>query len=176
MDRQSDAAAAYGRAVALARAQGVKDEVWPLLLVQAGALEEAHRWPEARTAVQQALAIAPEQPLLLNFLGYTELVHGENVNAAEAMIRKASALAPNDASITDSLGWAQFKRGKVADAIATLQSAAERILSRPTSRSILATPCSATATTLRRGLPGPPRWSRRRTTSLPASRRRSRPA
>ena len=126
MDRQSDAAAAYGRAVALARAQGVKDELWPLLLVQAGALEEAHRWPEARTTVQQALAIAPEQPLLLNFLGYTELVHGENVDAAEAMIRKASALAPNDASITDSLGWAQFKRGKVADAIATLQSAAEK--------------------------------------------------
>jgi len=126
MDRQSDAAAAYGWAVALARAQGVKDELWPLLLVQAGALEEAHRWPEARTAVQQALAIAPEQPLLLNFLGYTELVHGENLDAAEAMIRKASALAPNDASITDSLGWAQFKRGKVADAIATLQSAAEK--------------------------------------------------
>ena len=126
MDRQSDAAGAYGRAVALARAQGVKDELWPLLLVQAGALEEAHRWPEARTAVQQGLAIAPEQPLLLNFLGYTELVHGENLDAAEAMIRKASALAPNDASITDSLGWAQFKRGKVADAIATLQSAAEK--------------------------------------------------
>ena len=126
MDRQSDAAGAYGRAVALARTQGVKDELWPLLLVQAGALEEAKRWPEARTAVQQALAIAPDQPLLLNFLGYTELVHGENVDAAEAMIRKASALAPNDASITDSLGWAQFKRGKVADAIATLQSAAEK--------------------------------------------------
>lgn len=126
MDRQADAAAAYGRAVALARTQGVKDELWPLLLVQAGALEEAHRWPEARAAVQQALAIAPEQPLLLNFLGYTELVHGENVDAAEAMIRKASDLAPNDASITDSLGWAQFKRGKVADAIATLQTAAQK--------------------------------------------------
>jgi Flp pilus assembly protein TadD len=42
------------------------------------------------------------------------------------MIRKASDLAPDDASITDSLGWAQFKRGKVADAIATLQRAAEK--------------------------------------------------
>ena len=126
MDRQADAAAAYGRAVALARSQGLKDELWPLLLVQAGALEQAHRWPEARAAVQQALTIAPEQPLLLNFLGYTELVHGENVEAAEAMIRKASALAPDDASITDSLGWAEFKRGKVADAITTLQTAAQK--------------------------------------------------
>ena len=126
MKRPAEAAAAYGRAVALARSQGVKDELWPLLLVQAGALEEAHRWPEARATVQQALAIAPEQPLLLNFLGYTELVHGENVEAAEAMIRKASALAPDDASITDSLGWAEFKRGKIGDAITTLQSAAEK--------------------------------------------------
>ena len=70
--------------------------------------------------------IAPDQPLLLNFLGYAELVRGENVDAAEAMIRKASALAPDDASITDSLGWAQFKRGKTDEAIATLQSAAEK--------------------------------------------------
>jgi len=42
------------------------------------------------------------------------------------MIRKASELAPDDASITDSLGWAQFKRGKVGDAIGTLQRAAEK--------------------------------------------------
>ncbi len=42
------------------------------------------------------------------------------------MIRKASELAPDDASITDSLGWAQFKRGKVGDAIDTLQHAAEK--------------------------------------------------
>ncbi len=42
------------------------------------------------------------------------------------MIRKANALAPEDASITDSLGWAMFKRGKMEDAIATLQKAAEK--------------------------------------------------
>jgi Flp pilus assembly protein TadD len=48
------------------------------------------------------------------------------VDAAEAMIRKASDLAPGDASIIDSLGWAQFKRGKVDEAIATLQQAAAK--------------------------------------------------
>ena len=42
------------------------------------------------------------------------------------MIRKASQLAPDDASITDSLGWAEFKRGKVDEAIDTLQKAAEK--------------------------------------------------
>lgn len=126
MKRSDDAAAFYGRAVAVGRAGGLKDDLWPLLLLQASALEDAKRWPEARTALQQALAIAPDQPMLLNFMGYAQLERGENMDAAEAMIRKASALAPDDASITDSLGWAEFKRGKVAEAITTLQRAAEK--------------------------------------------------
>jgi tetratricopeptide (TPR) repeat protein len=126
LKRYPESADAYGRAVTMAKAQGLKDELWPLLLLQASALEQAKRWPEARTALQEGLAIAPQQPLLLNFLGYARLERGEDVDAAEAMIRKASELAPDDASITDSLGWAQFKRGKTADAITTLQRAAEK--------------------------------------------------
>ena len=126
MKRYDDAAGAYGKAVALARAEGLKNEQWPLLLLQASSLENGKRWPEARVALQQGLDIAPQQPLLLNFMGYAKLERGEDVDSAEAMIRKASELAPDDASITDSLGWAQFKRGKVAEAIATLQKAAEK--------------------------------------------------
>jgi tetratricopeptide (TPR) repeat protein len=126
MKRNTQAADAYGRALALAEAQGRKADLWPLLLLQASALEEANRWPEAKQALLKALAIAPDQPLLLNFLGYAKLERGEDTDSAEAMIRKASELAPDDASITDSLGWAQFKRGKTADAISTLQRAAEK--------------------------------------------------
>ncbi len=126
MGRHSQAADAFGRAVTLANAQGLKTELWPLLLLQANSLEEANRWPEAKGALQQALTLAPDQPLLLNFMGYAQLERGENMDAAEAMIRKASDLAPDDASITDSLGWAQFKRGKVTQAIETLQRAAEK--------------------------------------------------
>ena len=126
MKHYDRAAEFYGRAIALAKQQGLKAEQWPLLLLQASSLEEAKRWPEARAALQEGLGIAPEQPLLLNFLGYAKLERGEDVDSAEAMIRKASELAPDDASITDSLGWAQFKRGKVGDAIDTLQRAAEK--------------------------------------------------
>jgi Flp pilus assembly protein TadD len=126
MKRHGPAADAYGRALALALAHNLKSELWTLLLLRASALEEGNRWPEARAALQQALAIAPEQPLLLNFMGYGQLERGENLDSAEAMIRKASELAPDDASITDSLGWAQFKRGKVDEAISTLQRAAEK--------------------------------------------------
>ena len=126
MKRHDAAADAYGRAVALAKANGNKGEVWPLLLLRASALEEGKRWPEAKADLQEALSMAPDQPLLLNFLGYAQLERGENMDAAVAMIRKASDLAPDDASITDSLGWAEFKRGKVDEAIATLQRAAEK--------------------------------------------------
>jgi tetratricopeptide (TPR) repeat protein len=126
MKRHPEAAIAYGRAVSLAQTQNLKSEIWSLLLLQASALEDANRWPEAKALLQQALAMQPEQPLLLNFMGYGQLERGENMDSAEAMIRKASELAPDDASITDSLGWAEFKRGKVDEAIATLQKAAEK--------------------------------------------------
>ena len=126
MKRSGNAADAYGRAVAAEKAQGPNSELWTLLLLRASALEDAGRWPEAKQSLEEALTIAPDQPLLLNFLGYAKLERRENMDAAEAMIRKASELAPDDASITDSLGWAEYKRGKLDDAIATLQRAAEK--------------------------------------------------
>jgi tetratricopeptide (TPR) repeat protein len=126
MKRSSAAADAYGRAVALATAQDRKSDLWTLQLLRASALEDANRWPEAKRALEEGLAAAPDQPLLLNFLGYAKLERGEDVESAEAMIRKASELAPDDASIIDSLGWAQFKRGKVGEAIETLQRAAQK--------------------------------------------------
>jgi tetratricopeptide (TPR) repeat protein len=126
MKRYNEAADAYGRAIVLARAQGLQAELWPLHLLRATALEEANRWPETKQELQAALAIAPDQPLILNFLGYAKLERGEDLDVAEAMIRKASALAPDDASITDSLGWALYKRGRFADAIEALERAAAK--------------------------------------------------
>ncbi|MEO7276767.1 MAG: tetratricopeptide repeat protein [Sphingomicrobium sp.] len=126
MKRSDLAADAYGRAIALAEAQGPRADLWTLHLLQASAFEDANRWPQAKATLAKGLALAPDEPLLLNFLGYAKLERGEDVEAAEAMIRKASELNPNDASITDSLGWAQFKRGKTGESIATLQKAAEK--------------------------------------------------
>ena len=97
----------------------------PLLLLQASALESADRWPEAKTrACTRRSRSRRDQPLILNFLGYSKLERSEDLDLAEALIRKASALAPDDASITNSLGWALFKRGRMDEAIATLQQAA----------------------------------------------------
>jgi tetratricopeptide (TPR) repeat protein len=126
MKRFDLAADAYGKAIAIASAQGPKADLWTLHLLQASSYEDGNRWPQAKAALAKGLALSPDQPLLLNFLGYAKLERGEDVDGAEAMIRKASELAPDDASITDSLGWAQFKRGKTDAAILTLQRAAEK--------------------------------------------------
>jgi len=123
MKRYAEAASAYSRAVALAPRTDTA-RIWPMLLLQASALQSANRWPEAKAVLGSAIGMAPNEPLVLNFLGYAKLVHGEDLKAAEALIRRASALAPDDASITDSLGWALYKLGKVDEAIATLQKAA----------------------------------------------------
>ena len=123
LQRHGEAAAAYGAALRFAGAAPA-EERWPLHLLQASALESAGRWPEAKAALNAALALAPDQPLILNFLGYAKLERGEDLDVAEAMIRKASELAPDDASITDSLGWALYKRGRLDQAIELLQRAA----------------------------------------------------
>lgn len=123
MKRYGEAADAYGRALAMGPT-APPSQRWPLHYLRASMLEEAGRWPEARAEAQAGLRLAPDQPVLLNFLGYTKLERGEDLDAAEAMIRKASALVPDNASITDSLGWALFKRGRVQEAITTLQAAA----------------------------------------------------
>ncbi|HUG45503.1 MAG TPA: tetratricopeptide repeat protein, partial [Sphingomicrobium sp.] len=123
IERYDEAAEAYARAAR--QLSGLDNaRTWPLLLLQANALESAGRWPEAQAVLGSAIGIAPAEPLVLNFLGYAKLEHGGDLDAAEALIRKASELAPEDASITDSLGWALFKRGRFDEAIEVLQKAA----------------------------------------------------
>ncbi|MEQ7872709.1 hypothetical protein ABDK56_01705 [Sphingomonas sp. ASV193] len=114
---------AYGRAAALADAAGA-DNRWTYRLLRADQLSDLKRWPETKAELLAGLAAKPDEPLLLNFLGYGELEHNENLDSAEAMIRKAAALRPDDASIADSLGWALFKRGKLDEAIGILSAAA----------------------------------------------------
>ena len=124
MERHTEAAAAYGEAIARTE-RGSNAELWTLHLLRAASLEQADRWGEAKAELETAMKLEPENPLLLNFLGYGKLERGEDLDLAEAMIRKASELAPNDASIADSLGWALFKRGRLDEAIETLQKAAK---------------------------------------------------
>ncbi len=124
LDRPADAAAAYDRAIGLAKTDaGAEPALWTLWLRRGSALDQAGDWPAAKAALAKALALAPDQPVVLNYLGYAQLERRENLAAAEKLIEQASALRPDDAAITDSLGWAYYVRGDIPKAIATLERA-----------------------------------------------------
>ena len=104
---------------------GADNVPWALLLMRGSALEQAGRWDEARTALERAAKIAPNEPAVLNYLGYAQVERRQNVPAALELLKKASALKPDDPSITDSLGWAHFVAGDVETAVPVLERAAE---------------------------------------------------
>jgi tetratricopeptide (TPR) repeat protein len=123
--RHSDAASAYGKALDLARSGAEAPQpLWALHLLHGSALTQAGRWPEGKAALEQAHRLDPKQPVVLNFLGYSQLERRENLDEAERLIREASRLQPDNAAITDSLGWALYVRGNVAEAIELLERAA----------------------------------------------------
>ena len=122
LDRHLEAATAFARAGDLADRDQLSNR-WTYRLLAASQFDELDRWPEARAQLELGLKVSPDEPLLLNYLGYNAIERGEDLINAEAMIRRALALRPNDASITDSLGWALYKRGRLPEAIETLQKA-----------------------------------------------------
>ncbi|HEX8442946.1 MAG TPA: tetratricopeptide repeat protein [Allosphingosinicella sp.] len=125
LERPADSARAYGEAIARVQAAPATGEAeWTLWLLRGSALDEAGRWPEAKAALEQAHKLAPDQPLVLNYLGYSQLERRENLAEAERLIREASRLRPDDAAITDSLGWAHYIRGNLPSAITLLEKAA----------------------------------------------------
>jgi Flp pilus assembly protein TadD len=120
-----EAAAALDKAVALAAGGETNRPEWALQVLRGNALAQAGDWPAAKAALQRANALAPNQPVVMNFLGYSQLERRENMAEATALIERASALQPDDAAITDSLGWAYYVRGEVPRAIPLLEKAAK---------------------------------------------------
>jgi tetratricopeptide (TPR) repeat protein len=124
LDRHAEAAVAFTRAIAVRGDAEEGQPLWTLQLMRGGALEQAGNWPEARGALQEAYRLAPEQPFVLNYLGYAQLSRRENVVEAERLVREAHRMMPDSAAITDSLGWALYLKGELPEAIALLEQAA----------------------------------------------------
>lgn len=118
LGRAGEAAPLYRR---LAEADGAG---WPRWLQYGAALDQAGDWLRARRALEKAVALAPEEPVALNYLGYGLITRGERLREAQAMLEKAARLAPDDAAITDSLGWSLFLGGEVARALPLIERAA----------------------------------------------------
>ncbi len=124
LERPKEAAAAYTRALDFAANKPeLADQRWTILMLRGGALDAAKDWTAARADLQQAVKLAPDQAVALNYLGYAQLERRENLAEAEKLIERASVLQPDDAAITDSLGWTYYLRGDVPRAITTLERA-----------------------------------------------------
>ena len=74
---------------------------------------------------RQALALSPDEPLVLNYLGYSMIEKKIDLNEALGMVKKAVELKPNDGYIVDSLGWAYFQLGDFEEAAAQIERAVD---------------------------------------------------
>jgi Flp pilus assembly protein TadD len=122
-ERYRMAAETYERA--LARVGALEERHWPLLYARGIALERSKEWERAETDFLGALKLKPDQPLVLNYLGYSWVEQGKNLDRAREMIERAVAQRPNDGFIIDSLGWVLFRMGDYKGAVRQLERAVE---------------------------------------------------
>ena len=87
--------------------------------------ERSQQWPLAETDIKKALQLYPDQPLVLNYLGYSWVDKGVHLDQGMDMIRKAVEQRPDDGYIVDSLGWAYFRTGNYDEAVKNLERAVE---------------------------------------------------
>ncbi|MEO8713654.1 MAG: hypothetical protein ABI369_01435 [Acetobacteraceae bacterium] len=98
---------------------------WTLYYERGSARDQAHDRAGAEADMRRALELAPEQPFVLNYLGYSWAERGEHLEDARRMIVTAAQAEPNDGAIVDSLGIVMLRQGDVAGAIAALERATE---------------------------------------------------
>jgi tetratricopeptide (TPR) repeat protein len=119
LGRQAEAEALYSQLLA-----GAPDD-WRLHFARGAARERLGRWPEAEADFRRALELSPEQPDVMNYLGYSWVDRGERLEEGLAMIQRAAELRPNSGAIIDSLGWAHYRLGNYTQALEHLEHAVE---------------------------------------------------
>lgn len=117
----ADAAKIYDAAVEQIDKPERKD--WPVFYQRGIAHERLKEWDQAEPNFRKALELYPDQPQVLNYLGYSWVDRGENLDEALGMIKKAVELRPQDGYIVDSLGWAYYKLGRYPEAVVELEKA-----------------------------------------------------
>jgi tetratricopeptide (TPR) repeat protein len=117
------AESAYSRAVD--RIGDLEREHWTLLYARGITYERTKRWPQAEADFLEALDLEPEQPFVLNYLGYSWVDQNMHLDRAEGMLKRAVELRPNDGFIVDSLGWVHYRLGDYKAAVERLERAVE---------------------------------------------------
>ncbi len=98
---------------------------WTLYFARGTSYERVKNWPKAERDLQRALKLSPDQPSVLNYLGYSWVDQSKNLRQGMEHIRKAVRLRPDDGHIVDSLGWAHYRLGNYKEAVRYLERAVE---------------------------------------------------
>jgi len=118
----SDCAGTYTQAIDAN--PGVTDKnTWVTYYYRGICLERSKQWNKAEVDMRKALELQPEQPHVLNYLGYSWIDQGINLDEGMKMIRRAVDQRPDDGYIVDSLGWAFYRIGNFEDAVKNLERA-----------------------------------------------------
>ncbi len=122
-ERYEEAAVEYDRAIE--RTGDLQERHWALLYTRGIARERSSDWDLAEADFLRALELRPDQPLVLNYLGYSWVERAKNLTEAREMIEKAVEQRPNDGYIVDSLGWVLYRMGEFDAAVTHLERAVE---------------------------------------------------
>ncbi len=96
---------------------------WGVFYQRGIAYERLKEWEKAEPNFTKALELFPDQPQVLNYLGYSWIDMNINLEKGLEMIQKAVAARPSDGYIVDSLGWAYYRLGRYDDAVHELERA-----------------------------------------------------
>jgi tetratricopeptide (TPR) repeat protein len=98
---------------------------WVIYYFRGICYERSKQWPKAEVDMKTALDLFPDQPLVLNYLGYSWVDQGVNLDDGMRMIQRAVEQRADDGYIVDSLGWAYFRIGNYEEAVKHLERAVE---------------------------------------------------
>ena len=98
---------------------------WVVYYFRGICFERSKQWPKAEIDMKVALELSPDQPLVLNYLGYSWVDQGVNLEEGMRMIRRAVEQRADDGYIVDSLGWAYYRMHDFENAVKYLEQAVE---------------------------------------------------
>ncbi len=111
----------YGKAIATV--PNLQKNNWVMFYFRGICNERSHQWSLAEADMKKALELFPEQPLVLNYLGYSWVDRDMHLEEAMDMIHRSVEQRPDDGYIVNSLGWAYFRTGNYDDAVKNLERA-----------------------------------------------------
>ncbi|MFV0293207.1 MAG: tetratricopeptide repeat protein [Paracoccus sp. (in: a-proteobacteria)] len=129
-DKWKEAVSAYDKALVLIDPAD-EDAVWFPLYARAIALERQGRFDLAEADLKTALKLQPDNAQMLNYLGYSYVDRGENMDEALELIQRAVELSSGDGYILDSLGWVLYRLGRYDEAVRPQERAVEEMSNDP---------------------------------------------